>query len=115
MNDNQQTLPNCRAADAADRAAAHWQRMHSLERWFISMICFLALTVGILSTFAIVRTQEIKNSQERQECVARITAEFQGAVAGALGAPPAPNPERDAAVKRIEKASEKLARLERYC
>lgn len=102
-------------ASVADKAAEHWMRMHRLEKVFLTIVVLLSLVVAAVSTFAIVRQEEIKNSQVRQECVVRITAEFQGAVAEAFAAPPAPNQARDESVAKIEQAAHKLSNLDDHC
>jgi type II secretory pathway pseudopilin PulG len=58
---------------------------------------------------------QTRDSQRQQACIARITAEFQGAVGDALLAPPAPNAARTNAVDRIQTAANKLEHLDRYC
>lgn len=69
----------------------------------------------VVGTLALTRQAQIRDAQREQSCIARLTADFQAAVADAFAAPPAPNPARDRAVARIEDAAVRLHHLHDAC
>ncbi len=99
------------ALEAAERVRQ--LRIH--ERVVTAILVAFLVGGSIFAMIAIAHQNEIRKLVDRQACVARITADFQGAVAAALSAPPAPNPARKQATDEITAASDKLTHLERVC
>lgn len=102
-------------ADEAFAAVDRSRRYHQIERRMMiwtAVVLVVALAVGV---FFAARQNEIRGLIRRQECVARITAEFQGAVAEALAAPPAPNPARATAIDGINASARRLRDLDSEC
>lgn len=99
------------AERAADRFLLHRRREEVFA--LIAVILFAIVTFGGYLGYR--RQADIRDTTHKVECIARITAEFQAAVADAFITPPAPNAARTEAVARIEASSRKLKNLDRYC
>lgn len=103
-------------------AEAKVRRYTFLETFLFVALIIILVTAAVFAMVAYERqdtisdsTDVIRDSTQRVECIARLTADFQGYVGDALAAPPAPNPERTEAVEGIARTAALLHGLERSC
>lgn len=79
---------------------------------------FLAVLFVIAAVGAVVvavRVTAIEHSTIRSACSDRLTADVLAAAGRALAAPPAPNPAREAAVRDIIRAADRLTHSDAVC
>lgn len=103
------------SADEAFAAADRSRRYHRIERLIVVALVVVLTVAAAITVVLGARQNEIRELIARQECTARISAQFQGAVALAFASQPAPNPDRAEAVAAINRAAEKLRNLDEVC
>lgn len=101
--------------DQVVKAVTQYRRSRAAE--ILVAVCMVVLMIGAvaMSSVSVYRQNAVQRSVETQECIARVTADFQSAVADALAAPPAPNAERELATDRIRKSARHLRSLDTIC
>jgi hypothetical protein len=99
------------ALDAQARAG----RYRRIELAILAATLAIILVAATLGLYFQARQNAIRDLGKREICIALSASDFESAVADALNAPPAPSPQREAAVIALHAAATQLHNVRKVC
>lgn len=100
----------------ADLRVAWWRK--NLVSGLVVLVVVLIIMNGVALSLAFsnrAATREVRKNGALTLCVAALTADGIGGIGDAFATPPAPNPNRDEAIRTIIKAVQKLHQAQVIC